>query len=278
MTIRKMHTSMSGRVIENTRVAKKGKDIMRPGPRMERQALRATFRPPYPEDDLASGGKKPAMEEDSSFIEKLLSLPPKDNTPMVSEKEPEPEIIPKIPENSSENDSEPGMFEELLEKFPHFFHLDKDLPITEPSPSISEDTIQYDSTPESERNRAKSALSTFFSSPSDRRGKLRITKKDGGLEILKNCWSQDVSGMKLQVDTVDDIMERFFSASNQYDTLMISRGVTQSQGIKIELQGIRKSEPAADCGGVDISGLSLDGWTEVNLLDSVNKNSIFGAA
>ncbi|TGO23675.1 hypothetical protein BPAE_0124g00060 [Botrytis paeoniae] len=253
-----MHNPMSGRVIENTIVAKKGKDIMRPGPRMERQALRAIFRPPNPEDELVSSGKKPAMEEDSSVIDKSLSSF-KDNTPMVSEKEPEPEITPKVPENSSENDSEPGIFEKLLEKFPHFFHLDEDLPITEPSPPIFEDTIQYDSTLESERNRAKSALLTFFSSPSHRRGKLRITKKNGGLEILKNCSGQDVSGIKLQVDTVDDIMERFFSATNQYDTLIISRGVTQSQGIKIELQGLRKPEPATDCGGVDISRLSLNG-------------------
>ncbi|KAF5876856.1 uncharacterized protein Bfra_001210 [Botrytis fragariae] len=259
MTIRKMHNPTSGRVIENTRVAKKGKDIMRPGPRMERQALRANFRPLYPEDDSVSGGKKSAMGEDSSIIDGCLSLPSKDNNPMVSEKEPEPEIIPKLPENSTENDSEPDIFEELLEKFPHFFHLDEDLPIIEPSPPISEDTVQYDSTPKSERKRARSALLTFFSSPSNRRGKLRITKEEGGLEILKNCRSQDVSGIKLQVDTVDDIMERFFSATNQYDTLMISRGITQSQGIKIELQGWRKSEPTADCGSVDISGLSLDG-------------------
>ncbi|TGO36819.1 hypothetical protein BHYA_0114g00330 [Botrytis hyacinthi] len=259
MTIRKMHNPMSGRVIENTRVANQGKDIIRPGPRMERQALRATFRPPNPEDDLVPDRKKLAVEENSSTIDESLSSPSKDNTPMISEKEPEPEIIPKLPENSSENDSEPGMFEGLLEKFPHFLHLDEDLPITEPIPPISEDTIQYDSTSKSERNRAKSALLTFFSSPSHRRAKLRITKKDGGLEILKNCWSQEVSGIKLHVDTIDEIMERFFSATNQYDTLMISRGMAQSQGIKIELQGLRKSEPATDCGGLDISGPSLDG-------------------
>ncbi|KAF7898081.1 hypothetical protein EAF00_004527 [Botryotinia globosa] len=259
MTIRKMHNPMSGRVIENTRVAKKGKDIMRPGPRMERQALRATFRSPSPETDLVSDRKKPAVEENSSIIIESLSSPYQDNTPMISEKEPEPEIIAKLPENSSENDSERGMFEGLLEKFPQFLHLDEDLSITEPTPAISENTIQYDSTSESERNRAKSALLTFFSSPEHKRAKLRITKKDGGLEILKNCRSQEVSGITLHVDTIDDIMERFFSATNQYDTLMISRGMNQSQGIKIELQGLRKSEPAADCGGVDISGLSLDG-------------------
>ncbi|KAF7890088.1 uncharacterized protein EAF02_002503 [Botrytis sinoallii] len=258
MTIRRMHNPMPGRVIEKTRVPKDGKDIQRPGPRMERQALRATFRPPYPGDDLVSSGKKPAMEEDSLDIDKFLSLPPKDDTPMISEKEPEPEIAPKLPENSNENDSESGMCEELLEQFPHFFHLDEDLPIPERSPPIFEDTIQYDSTTESERNRAKSALLTFFSSPSNRRGKLRITKKDGGLEIFKNCWSQDMSGIQLNVDTVDDIMERFFSATNQYVTLMISRGITQSHGIKIELQGLKKSEPAAECSSVDISGLSLD--------------------
>ncbi|KAF7920546.1 uncharacterized protein EAE97_011439 [Botrytis byssoidea] len=259
MTIRKMHNWMSGRVVENTRVAKKGKGIMRPGPRMERQALRATFRPPNPEIDLVSDRKKPAVEENSSIIDESLSSPSKDNTPMISEKEPELEIITKLPENSSENDSEPGMFEGLLEKFPDFTHLDEDLSITEPTPPISEDTIEYDSTSESERNRAKSALLTFLSSPKHRRAKLRITKKDGGLEILKNCWSQEVSGITLHVDTVDDIMERFFSATNEYDTLMISRGLTQSQGIKIELQGLRRSEPAADRGGVNISGLSLDG-------------------
>ncbi|TGO16601.1 hypothetical protein BTUL_0026g00550 [Botrytis tulipae] len=259
MTIRKMHNPMSGRVIENTRVAKKGKDIMRPGPRMERQALRATFRPPNPEIDLVSDRKKPAVEENSSIIDEYLSSPSKDNTLITSEKEPEPEIVPKLPENPNENDSEPGMFEGLLEKFPPFLHLDEDLPITEPTPPISGNTIQYDSTSESERNRAKSALLTFFSSPKHMRAKLRISKKDGGLEILKNCWSQEVSGITLQVDTIDDVMERFFSATNQYDTLMISRGMTQSQGIKIELQGLRKSVPAADCGGVDISGLSLDG-------------------
>ncbi|KAF7916121.1 hypothetical protein EAE99_009874 [Botrytis elliptica] len=258
MTIRRMHCQMFGKVIENTRVAKDGKDIQRPGPRMERQALRATFRSPYPGDDLVSSGKKPAMEEDSLDIDKSLSLPPKDDTPMISEKEPEPEIAPKLPENSNENDSESGMSEGLLEKFPHFFHLDEDLPIPERSQPISEDTIQYDSTTESERNRAKLALLTFFSSPSNKRGKLRITKKDGGLEILKNCWSQDVSGIQLNVDTVDDIMERFFSETNQYVTLMISRGTTQSHGIKIELQGLKKSEPAAECSSVDISGLSLD--------------------
>ncbi|THV50141.1 hypothetical protein BGAL_0163g00090 [Botrytis galanthina] len=254
-----MHNPMSGRVIDNTKVARKGKDIMRPGPRMERQAFRATFRPPNPEDDLVPDRKKPAVEENSSIIDESLSSPSKYNTPMISKKEPEPEIIPKLPENSSENDSEPGAFEGLLEKFPRFLHLDENLPITEPSPPTSEDTIQYDSTSKSERNRAKSALLTFLSSPTHKRAKLRITKKDGGLEILKNCWSQEASGIKLHVDTVDDIMERFFSATNQYNTLMISRGLTQSHGIKIELQDLRKSEPAADCGGVDISGLSLDG-------------------
>ncbi|KAF7880267.1 uncharacterized protein EAF01_012028 [Botrytis porri] len=239
MTLRRMHNPMSGRVIENITVAKRGKEIMRPGPRMERQALRATFRPPHPENGLVSSEKKPAMEEDS-VINKSLSLPSKDNTPMASEKEPEAEIIPKLPENSSETDSEPGILEESLEKFPDFFHPDVDLTITQPITPISEDTIQYYPTPESERNRAKSALLTFFSYPGNRRGKLRITKKGSGLEILNNCWSQDVFGTKLHIDTVDDIIKRFFSATNQYDTLMISRGVTQDQGINIELQDLRK--------------------------------------
>ncbi|CCD34655.1 predicted protein [Botrytis cinerea T4] len=47
---------MSRRSIKDTKVARKDKNIMRPEPRMEREALRATFRSTDPEDDLAPGG------------------------------------------------------------------------------------------------------------------------------------------------------------------------------------------------------------------------------
>lgn len=231
---------------------------MRPEPRMEREALRATFRSTDPEDDLASGEEKSVMEENPLVIDKSLSWSPEDKTLMRSEKEAEHEISSKFPANSSVNDSEPGIFE-LLEKFPRFSHLDEDLQITDHIPPISSDTIQYDSTPESERNRAKSALLTFFSSPSKARDRLRITKKEGGLEILNNCRSLDKSSVRVPIDTVDDIMGKFFSASNQYNTLMIWRGAKQSHGIKIELQGLRKLMTATDSAGVDMSVQNLDG-------------------
>ncbi|KAF7954086.1 hypothetical protein EAE96_005219 [Botrytis aclada] len=222
MTFREMHNQVSGSVIKNAKVAKKDGDIMRPGPRTKRDSFWAAFDDPPPS----------------------LS---KDDTRMRSEKEPEPGMIPKLQENSSDTDSEPGIFAGLPEKFPPFSLLDEDLSITEPSPPTSKNTIEYDSTRESERNRAKSALLTFFSSPSNKRGKLRITKRGAGLQIRKYCWCEESSGIKLHIDTVDDIMEKFFSVSNQYDTLMIARGANQSQGIRIELQDSKKSEPAEDC-------------------------------
>ncbi|TEY75044.1 hypothetical protein BOTCAL_0066g00210 [Botryotinia calthae] len=252
-----MHNPMCRRLIKNMKVAKKGKTIMRPEPRMERVARRATFRSPDPEDDLASGGEKSVMEENSFVINKHLSSSSEEKTQTTSEKVAEHKISPKLPANSCLNDSESGIFEELLEKFPRFFHPDEDLPITNPISPISEDTIQHDSTPEPERNRAKSALLTFFSSPFKARDKLRITKKEGGLGILKNCWSLDKSSIQLHIDTIDDIMEIFFSATNQYDTLMLWRGAKQSYGIKIELQGLRKSDTATDSGGVGMSGQYL---------------------
>ncbi|KAM0175371.1 hypothetical protein ACHAPC_009671 [Botrytis cinerea] len=258
MTSRKMHNTMSRRSIKDTKIAKKGKNIMRPEPRMEREALRATFRSTDPEDDLAPGGEKSVIEETPLVINKPLSWSSEDKTLMRSEKEAEHEISSKFPANSSVNDLEPSMFE-ILENFPRFSHLDEDLQITNPIPPISSDTIQYDSTPESERNRAKSALLKFFSSPSKARGKLRITKKEGGLEILNNCWSLDKSSKRVPIDTVDDIMEAFFSASNQYNTLMIWRGAKQSHGIKIELQELRKLKTATDSADVDASGKNLDG-------------------